>query len=52
MHYGATSRRFRPTSEILIDYTRDLIQSDYPKMKNGLPYTTNPTYDALWRFYL
>lgn len=32
----------------LIDYTRDVIVSDYPKMKQGLPYTYNPIYDQIW----
>ena len=35
----------------LIDYTRDVILSDYPKMRQGLPYTSNPKYDAIWQDY-
>ncbi|HEY0157939.1 MAG TPA: DUF4239 domain-containing protein [Thermoanaerobaculia bacterium] len=35
----------------LVAYTRNVIESDYPKMAHGLPYAANPFYDALWTDY-
>ena len=35
----------------LIDYTRDVIANDYPKMAGGMPYASSPTYDAIWTDY-
>lgn len=32
----------------LIEYTRDVIESDYPKMERGLPFTSNEKYDRIW----
>lgn len=32
----------------LIDYTRDVIASDYPKMAHGLTTTSNAKYDRIW----
>ena len=33
----------------LLEYTRDVIEDEYPKMRHGLLDTTNDKYDRIWR---
>ncbi len=35
----------------LIEYVRDVIEGDYPKMEHGLTSTENAKYDAIWTDY-
>jgi hypothetical protein len=40
-------QRDRMRKDLLI-YTRDVIESDFPKMENGLQQTSNPNYERIW----
>lgn len=32
----------------IVDYARDVIANDFPKMEHGLAYSSSPSYDRLW----